>query len=151
VDAVLAGARELILPHVERQGIRFDVAAADPELTVFADSERLQQILLNLLMNAAKFTPAGGSVRLFAEPRDAAVHLHVEDTGCGIPDAQLERVFEPFVQLERAVNRESQQGVGLGLAISRDLARRMAGDVVAMSQPGRGSRFTVVLPRQPVA
>ena len=150
VNEVLAGAHELVLPHIEDQGIHFALDAAAPGLTVHADSERLQQILLNLLMNASKFTPKGGRIHVWAEADGAMVRLHVDDTGRGIAESQLERIFEPFVQLDRAINRASQQGVGLGLAISRDLARRMGGDVVAESRAGRGSRFTVVLPRDSI-
>jgi signal transduction histidine kinase len=151
VDAVLASARELMQPHIESRGIRFEVVPPDPTLELFADQERLQQILLNLLMNASKFTPPGGRIRMWADSRESEVHLHVEDTGIGIPETELEKIFEPFVQLDRRAHRESQQGVGLGLAISRDLARRMGGDLIALSATGQGSRFMVVLPRQPRA
>jgi signal transduction histidine kinase len=134
-------------PHIATRGIHFDVHLPDPELELHADQERLQQILLNLLMNASKFTSTGGSIRLRADADDSTVRLYVEDTGAGIPEAQLEHIFEPFVQFDRLANRESKQGVGLGLAISRDLARRMGGDLVATSEVGRGSRFVVVVPR----
>ena len=147
VDRVLTNARELIEPHVERQGLRLDIAPVDPGLMVVADPERLQQIVLNVLINAVKFTPAGGTIRLSAEADDGRVRLHIEDTGRGIADDQLERIFEPFVQLDRSAGVESQKGLGLGLAISRELARRMSGDIVAESRLGVGSRFTVVLPR----
>ena len=147
VDALVASVCALMQPHIEQRGIAFEVDPVDPRLTVIADQERLQQILLNLLMNASKFTPAGGRIRLWAEPRDRVVHVYVQDTGVGIPAADLEHIFEPFVQLDRRASKESQQGVGLGLAISRDLARRMNGDVLVESERGRGARFTVVVPR----
>jgi signal transduction histidine kinase len=144
---VLAAAHELMQPHVAQRGIALELPAVDPTLAVLADQERLQQILLNLLMNASKFTPAGGRIRMWAEAADEGVHLCVDDTGVGIPATDVERIFEPFVQLDRQSYRESQQGLGLGLAISRDLARRMGGDLLVASEPGRGSRFTVALPR----
>jgi signal transduction histidine kinase len=147
VEQVLRSAREIIEPHVERQGLHLDVAPVDPTLTVFADPERLQQIVLNVLINAVKFTPAGGTIRLSADATDERVRFHVADTGRGIAEDQLERIFEPFVQLDRAAGPESQKGLGLGLAISRELARRMSGDILAESQLGAGSRFTVILPR----
>jgi signal transduction histidine kinase/CheY-like chemotaxis protein len=147
VESVMARARDIMQPHIATRGIHFDVHLPDPELELHADQERLQQILLNLLMNASKFTSTGGSIRLGADADDSTVRLYVEDTGAGIPEAQLEHIFEPFVQLDRLANRESKQGVGLGLAISRDLARRMGGDLVATSEVGRGSRFVVVVPR----
>ena len=147
VENVLRSARELIEPHVQRQGLHFEVAAVDPRMIAFADPERLQQIILNVLINAVKFTPAGGTIRLSADEQDGCVRLHVEDTGRGIAEDQLERIFEPFVQLDRSAGPESQKGLGLGLAISRELARRMSGDIVAASRLGVGSRFTVILPK----
>jgi signal transduction histidine kinase len=72
--------------------------------------------------------------------------VRVRDTGRGIPPDQLERIFEPFVQLDRHRTHESQQGIGLGLAISRELARGMGGDLTVASRPGAGSTFTLTLP-----
>jgi signal transduction histidine kinase len=147
VSDVLERAGSLVHAHLEGRGVALRSIAVDNSLSAFADPERLQQILLNLLMNASKFTEAGGSVTLRADADDRHVFLHVEDTGCGIPETQLERIFEPFVQLRRLSDPESQKGLGLGLPISRELARRMSGDVVAESEAGVGSRFTVILPR----
>jgi signal transduction histidine kinase len=115
---------------------------------VRADPEKFRQILLNLLTNAVKFTEAGGRVSLACATDAAAgvVRVRVTDTGRGIASEQFERIFEPFVQVDRHRTRESQQGVGLGLAISRDLARRMAGELTVESTPGVGSTFTLVLP-----
>ncbi len=143
VDAVLASVQELLQPHLTQRGMSFDVDRPDPALAIRADQERLQQILLNLLMNASKFTPPGGRIHLWVEPRGDTVAIHVEDSGIGIPESELGHIFEPFVQLERRANRESQQGVGLGLAISRELARRMDGDVTVRSEVGHGACFTV--------
>jgi signal transduction histidine kinase len=114
-----------------------------------ADREKVQQILLNLLSNAIKFTPQGGSVSVTAElPENASdqVLLRVSDTGIGIPATQLDRVFEPFVQVETSI-ASTREGTGLGLAISRDLARGMKGDLHAVSTEGKGSTFTLTLPR----
>ena len=117
-------------------------------LCLHADGEKVRQILLNLLTNAVKFTDAGGRVTLECERDDAAgvVRVRISDTGRGIPNGQLERIFEPFVQVDRQRTQDSQQGVGLGLAISRDLARAMGGELTAASEPGKGSTFTLVLP-----
>jgi signal transduction histidine kinase len=81
------------------------------------------------------------------ESPDAAVHIHVRDHGVGVPPDKLESIFDPFVQVNTSLTRTAE-GTGLGLAISRDLARGMEGDIVAESEPGAGSAFTVVL-RQP--
>ncbi|HYW09098.1 MAG TPA: ATP-binding protein, partial [Longimicrobium sp.] len=115
---------------------------------VRADPEKLRQILLNLLTNSVKFTDVGGRVALRCETDEAAglVRLSVSDTGRGIPAEQLNRIFEPFVQVERNRTHESQQGVGLGLAISRDLARGMGGSLNAESTVDVGSTFTLTLP-----
>src|SRR5207249_51150 len=111
--------------------------------------EKLRQILLNLLSNAIRHTPAGGIVRLSAEERGARVAIMVEDTGPGIPPGKHEVIFEPFVQLDRSLT-QSREGLGLGLAISRDLARGMSGDLVvegADGADGAGARFVLTLPR----
>ena len=119
-----------------------------------ADREKLQQILLNLLGNAVKFTHARdgapGRIEVWCSvadgPGGGRVALHVHDTGGGIAADQLERVFEPFVQADQRLTRSSE-GVGLGLAISRDLARGMGGELTVASVVGEGSTFTLTLPR----
>jgi signal transduction histidine kinase len=102
--------------------------------------------VLNLLANAAKFTPEGGAIKVSWEAGREQVLIHVVDNGMGIPEDQIERIFDPFVQVDASTTRKSE-GVGLGLAISRDLARQMGGDVTVKSRPGRGSKFTLALPR----
>jgi signal transduction histidine kinase len=116
--------------------------------SVLADREKLQQILLNLLGNTLKFTPAGGTVtvRVGACSSDAAaVRIDVVDNGIGIPTAKLEEIFQPFVQLGRSSN-EPREGIGLGLSISRALARGMRGNLAASSTPGGGTTLTLTLP-----
>src|SRR3954462_5488285 len=108
----------------------------------------MQQIVLNLLSNAVKFTETGGSISMSATPRGQCIEIAVEDTGVGIPEEKLDKVFDPFVQAGRQLNQPAQ-GVGLGLAISRDLARAMNGDIGLDSDVGKGSTFTLTLPRAP--
>jgi signal transduction histidine kinase len=117
-----------------------------------ADRDKLQQVVLNLLSNAVKATPAGGRVRLEcgAAPDGTRVIVRVSDTGVGIPPDKLQSIFDPFVQVDRKLSRPGE-GVGLGLAISRDLARAMGGDLTAESVVGEGSTFTLVLPRASAA
>jgi len=124
-------------------------AEAKGALAVTADPDKLRQILLNLLVNALKFTPPAGQVSISVEGDvpGAMVLLAVRDTGRGIAPDQLERIFDPFVQVERHSTHSSQQGVGLGLAISRELARGMGGDLNAESPDGGGSVFSLTLPR----
>jgi signal transduction histidine kinase len=150
VDGLLGGLEVLIAPQVQAQGLRFVYEGAAPSVVAQADPEKLQQVLLNLLSNAIKFTPSGGTVTLASEladgrAGDAQVRIRVRDTGIGIAADHLERVFEPFVQLDQRLTRV-HEGVGLGLAISRDLMRGMGGELSVESTPGHGSIFTVTLP-----
>ena len=123
----------------------FCVNAADG-LAVLADREKLEQVLINLLGNAVKFTPAGGRITLSASDRGDRIALQVQDTGIGIEPWQMGTIFEPFVQLEPSLTRTTE-GAGLGLAISRELTRGMGGEISVASVPGEGSVFTVELPR----
>jgi signal transduction histidine kinase len=146
VRTLLDGAEAAILPLAHAKGIAYESCADCEPMTLRADPERVQQILLNLLSNAVKFTDPGGSIRVRWEPSGWFGVIHVHDTGRGIPASKLERIFEPFVQVDAALTR-TEEGVGLGLAISRDLARTMGGDLTVESVEGGGSTFTLALPR----
>jgi len=148
VSAALASMSDLIAPQMEQKEIDYHLEACDESLAVYADVEKLQQIVLNLLSNAVKFTPAGGRITIAAGPRVLGneVEIRVRDTGIGIPREKIETIFEPFVQLDRGLTRRSE-GTGLGLAISRDLARAMHGDLVVQSEEGKGAEFVLTLPR----
>jgi signal transduction histidine kinase len=150
VGASVVRVSEFVLPQFAAKSLDFDVAPVDPRLRVRADRDRLQQIILNLLTNAAKFTPANGSVRVAIETAGSTVRINVIDTGVGIPADKHEAIFEPFVQLS-GPNKSGPGGTGLGLAISRNLARAMNGDVTVRSESGSGSTFTIELPRAPEA
>lgn len=145
LGSAMARVEELILPQLHAKGLSYEHVACDPSLAVRADEEKLRQVLVNVLTNAIKFTDAGG-VALWTEARGQVVHIHVRDTGTGIPLDQLDKIFEPFVQVGRRLNRPAE-GVGLGLAISRDLARGMHGDLTVESDVDAGSTFTLTLPR----
>ena len=93
-----------------------------------------------------KFTPSGGSVTLSCVTTETLIHLLVQDTGVGIPRDRVSEIFEPFVQLDRSLVNP-REGVGLGLAISRDLSRGMDGDLTVTSEVGTGSTFTLSLQR----
>jgi two-component system phosphate regulon sensor histidine kinase PhoR len=118
----------------------------EPEVAVWADEEALDQILGNLVDNALKYTPPGGRISVAWEARDGEVCLTVQDTGIGIPERDLPRVFERFFRVDRARSRELG-GTGLGLSIVKHLAQAMQGSVSATSRPGHGSTFIVRLPR----
>jgi len=147
VNETLAVLDALTEPQVASKGIRYTQGRCDPTITVWADREKVNQILINLVSNAVKFTPAGGSITVECEADDEHAYVHVSDTGQGIPGDKLASVFEPFVQVKTGFTRE-HEGVGLGLAISRDLAWLMGGDLTAESTVGKGSRFTLTLLRR---
>jgi PAS domain S-box-containing protein len=144
VDEILDGIEPLIGPQIAAKELTLEWGQRTEPLTIRADSEKVQQILLNVLSNAVKFTPAGGTIGVVAECDGPVVRIAVTDTGIGIPADKLDVIFEPFVQLSRGLTQH-REGTGLGLAISRDLARAMGGDLRAESEVGRGSRFTLEL------
>jgi PAS domain S-box-containing protein len=145
VDAMLP----MVEPQLATRHLRFEVDVPS-ELAVLGDRERIEQILLNLLSNAIKFTAPDGQVSVSAHDGssgdDGRVHLLVRDTGTGIAPERLAQVFEPFVQVDVSHTRRAQ-GTGLGLTISRDLARGMGGDLIVESEKGVGSTFTLTLPK----
>jgi signal transduction histidine kinase len=147
---VLAGLDPLVAPQLGQRQLSFRVEDCDPAILVHADREKVQQILLNLLANATKFTEPGGEITVRAGCDDSRVHIDVSDTGVGITAEKLGDIFEPFVQVHRSLSHPTS-GTGLGLAISRDLARKMGGDITVTSTPGAGSTFSVSLPRVEVA
>ena len=152
--AVVSDAEELITPQATQRGLRITRSdcAADAHGNipqVRADLEKFRQILVNLFSNATKFTPEGGTISISCQIAGTNARVEVTDTGVGIAPDQLERIFEPFVQIDRQLTQTNHQGVGLGLAISRDLARGMGGDLVATSTVGEGSTFVVTIPLVP--
>src|ERR1019366_7491577 len=120
----------------------------DPAVgTVLADRDKLEKVVLNLLFNALKFTPAGGRVELRAEKRSEVLVLMVADTGMGISEKNLPHVFDRFWQADGSSKRK-YQGVGIGLALVKELVEIHGGKVVVRSQEGQGTTFTVTLPYQ---
>ena len=146
VAAMVGAVTEMVAPQLREKALLLEVVTIPPELRVLGDEDKVRQILLNLLGNALKFTPPGGKIVLSAADTPLGVTTTVSDTGIGIPAEQLESIFEPFVQSKRALNA-ADQGVGLGLAISRQFARAMGGDLRAASVSGSGATFTLTLPR----
>ena len=148
---------QFVRPQVMAKSLAYECVYPDPLLRVRADPEKVVQILINLVSNAVKFTQPGGRVTLSAaraEPgsltadgqsHENAVVFRVADTGMGIPADRLEDIFDPFVQVDGTLTRE-EGGAGLGLAISRDLARGMGGELTVASRLGQGSVFSLVLP-----
>ena len=148
VDDILAGCEALVAPQAHARGLSLRRTPCPPELAVRGDPEKIQQVVLNLLSNAIKFTDAGGTITLGCQVVDRYAHIVVSDSGRGISAEHLARIFEPFVQVDARLIRTTD-GVGLGLAISRDLARGMGGDLTVDSRLGVGSTFTLAVPRAP--
>ena len=146
VEYVLAELEPLVDPQVKAKGLEFRTEC-DPNLMVRADREKLDQILVNLVGNATKFTDGQGRIDVVCRAESNWARLEVRDTGEGIPVDQLNAVFAPFVQVERRGRPREPKGIGLGLSISRELARAMAGDLTVTSVLGEGSTFTLRLPR----
>ncbi len=158
LQGTAAMALDLVAPQAAARDVRLaDESTCAADAAYVGDEDRVRQILVNLLSNALKFTEPGGTVvircRVAAVP-EAGVRaegpgpwaaFEVEDTGIGIPADQVERIFEPFTQVEEGHTRR-QGGTGLGLTISRRFARLMGGDLVVRSTPGQGSCFTLWLP-----
>jgi PAS domain S-box-containing protein len=150
LDAVLRRAQSLVDAQLREAGLTFVTNSCTESHPVVANPDRLLQILLNLITNAIKFTPSGGTVSIKCEADDDNVLIHVRDTGIGIAADNLARIFTPFVQVDTSalpnLTITATRGVGLGLTISRELARAMNGDLTVESTLGEGSVFTVRLP-----
>jgi signal transduction histidine kinase len=153
LDVAVMNAEALIHPQLRARELEYryvpcvqrgDGSRAATVL-VHADPEKLQQILINLLTNALKYTAPGGQITLECRVADGVAMVSVRDTGRGIAADKLATIFDPFVQVDRSLHT-SESGVGLGLAISRELARAMGGDLAVESVVGSGSTFTLRLP-----
>ena len=146
VADVCAAVESLVMPQMREKGLTFAFTSSAPDLFARADPVKVRQILLNLLSNAVKFTPEGGhvSVACGAGEQAGTVAVSVADTGVGIARVLQEKIFEPFVQVGAPLS--SDEGVGLGLWISRALARAMGGDLSVRSELGQGAVFTLTLP-----
>jgi len=145
ISPVFAEVQNLCALQAQRRDLRLKVERPDPDILAMADAERFQQILLNLVTNAIKFTPTGGSIDVTAAGDGDHVLVRVSDSGVGIGPADVERVFDPFVQIDRHLADVEDKGIGLGLSISRQLARAMGGDLTLQSTEGVGSVFTLRL------
>jgi signal transduction histidine kinase len=141
--ALLREAVDLFAAAAEDRGLTLDTHLPE-SLAIDGDPRMLQRLLANLLDNAVKYTPAGGSVTVGLEDRGKQVGITVQDTGIGIAAADLPRIFERFYRCDQS---RSVAGTGLGLSLARAIARAHGGEVTAESRPGAGSRFTVTLPR----
>jgi signal transduction histidine kinase len=146
---VIEAAITMVSPQIHAKELHCSYTVPE-RLQVLADRDKVEQIVLNLLANAVKFTPRDGRITITGDTAGTHVELAIADSGPGVPTAMRERVFEPFVQLGTPVTSHTG-GTGLGLAISRDLARLMNGGMRIEEAEGGGARFVLSLPASPDA
>ncbi len=146
IGEAIASVEALVYPQLTAKSLTYESHGTHDGVVARADFAKVTQILLNMLSNAVKFTDQGGHVAVTCAAGDGVVCATVQDSGRGIPTEKLEAIFEPFVQVDRQLSRPVE-GVGLGLSISRKLARGMGGDLTVESNVGKGSKFTLRLPR----
>ena len=137
---------DMVEPLFAKRGLVFDGVKGGSQIVARADPERVTQVIVNLLSNSIKYTPANGHVSAACGVAGDSVTITVFDTGTGIPADKLESIFQPFVQIKEGL-ADRDGGVGLGLSISRDLARAMNGDLTVKSVEGKGSEFILTLPK----
>lgn len=142
INTSLIMLKEKALKH----GIKLDAEISEEaDITVTADERKIKQVLFNLVSNAVKFTPDGGSVKIVAKRKEDMIEIVVEDTGIGIKKEDIDRLFKPFSQLETTYTKK-YEGTGLGLALSKSLVELHGGSIWCESEYGRGSRFGFTFP-----
>ncbi|TMC63970.1 MAG: HAMP domain-containing histidine kinase [Chloroflexi bacterium] len=146
--AAVESAVEQARPAARRRGIELTLSAPDRPLRIRHDPQRIGQVVTNLVGNALKFTPSGGSVEVAVRPKLEGAEIEVTDTGVGIDASELPRIFDRFYRGTLA-NEARGSGSGLGLAIVRSIVDMHGGNVTVESRLGKGSRFLVTLPRDP--
>jgi signal transduction histidine kinase len=146
VAPLVTDVADAVRTQMTTKGVQLEVDDTPADAIVRGDRKKILQVLLNLLSNAMKFTEPGGEVTVRTAVDEGTVRIDVQDTGSGISAAQLETIFEPFVQVDASLTRRTG-GTGLGLAIARQLTRAMGGTVTVRSQLGVGSTFSLTLPR----
>lgn len=145
IEPFLYGLTNAVKKSAEDRGIHLETVSDPAITTVLADSDKLERILLNLLFNALKFTPAGGKVEVKAKRENGELLLEVSDTGTGISEEQLPFIFDRFWQADTSSQRK-YRGVGIGLALVKELVEVQGGNVAVTSEIGKGTQFTVRLP-----
>ncbi len=147
VNGIVKHVGQILSPTTEKRSIDLELRLGSEPVTIFADEGMLQQLLVNLVNNAIKFTPDGGRVGVSVDDGGSAVEIVVEDNGIGIPQSELDRIFEGFYQVDSSATRR-YGGVGLGLAIVNNIVEWHDGRIWVDSKEGEGTRFTVSLPKR---
>ena len=146
VTQVINGVGRFFRERAQEAELTLEIRGPEEDVELWADETKLKQVLLNLVSNAIKFTPAGGRVSVRAEIRaDGGLAMTVADSGIGIAMADLDRIFQPFVQVDSSLSRR-HAGTGLGLPLARSFVELHGGTVEIDSEPGAGTRATVLLP-----
>lgn len=145
LEEVLVRSYMMVMHDAENKRIQL-TRGDKTDLRVWADRDRTQQIIMNLLQNAVKFTEPGGNIILYTEKDSQFAKIHVKDTGIGIPPDKVDKIFQPFIQMKHKSSGSHEGGFGLGLPISLKLSRKMGGDLTVKSDPGEGSVFTLSIP-----
>lgn len=147
IEAIVTNAITNITPEAEEKNVALEVISSPTGLRLLADQLRMEQALSNVLRNAIKFTPPNGIISLTARCNDGGLEIIIVDTGDGIPTEMLTTIFDRYVQVESQNKSQKQQGLGLGLAITKRIIELHGGTIEATSQGlGRGSTFTIKLP-----
>jgi len=148
VDVLLDEMQNLFKPLLGKKKQQLLATCQDPKSTVYTDQHKLRQILINLLSNANKFSPERSRIWLDVNERSDHHIFRVRDEGIGIPTDQLSTIFEAFRQLDGTMSR-SQEGTGLGLTLCKKFTEILGGVLTVQSAPGRGTTFTLYLPKDP--
>lgn len=146
LNEVITKVTELMRASAEEKGLRFKVEVAEEPLVLVGIEDGLERVFMNLVSNAVKYTPTGGSVTVRAWSEDDQIKVEVSDTGIGIPEEALPRIFEEFYRAKNAKAVE-MEGTGLGLAIAKDVVEQHGGQISVESVVGEGSTFYVTLPK----
>jgi signal transduction histidine kinase len=147
VSRALNATRRLLAPLAAKNNLTFTVEAPDDRVCIWGDPVRLRQVLINLASNAIKYNRSGGSVRLAVEADDNTVEIVCVDTGKGIPDEDMPKLFRAYQRVK--ANIDGIEGTGLGLRITKRLVMMMGGHISVFSRVNEGSTFTVTLSRAP--
>lgn len=145
VRPVLGRVCNRLEPQFREKGVFLEHSSVASDMALFADEDKLDQVLTNLLHNSLRHTDTGGTVRITAEPRGAFMALVVTDNGAGIPAVDLPHIFERFYTADKSRSRV-RGGTGIGLTISKSYAKALGGSLTAESEVGAGTKMTVLLP-----
>jgi len=145
VHESICRAVSMILPQTLEKNITLTYKSESKKIQVYADMSKFHQIVYNLLNNAVKFTPSGGSVKVFSQKGQNSVFITIRDTGIGIPEERIDDIFKPFVQIDSSLNRLFE-GTGLGLTLAKKYVEMHGGNIQVESAVGKGSSFIIKLP-----